>query len=665
MFSAAIKSGSAVTPTDPQFNYVTMLLHGDGTNGAQNNTFLDSSTNNFTITRNGNTTQGTFTPYGSNWSNFLGGGGNYFTTPASSASTIVGTMNGATNLTIECWIFPTAYSTQNFPAIIGDMNATGDEDNWSFGLNNSGVLMMYWFDGSLNRRQTSATVPLNTWTHIAVNIAAGVIGLFINGISQSLTGPTNLTTVSSSRGNLTLGQWNNADGGANSGLFKGFISNLRVIKASTYTANFTPSKTPLTAITNTSFLVFQSNRFIDNSANALTLTLTGSPSVQRFNPFIPTLPYSTSVIGGSGYFDGSGDNLSIASNANLAIGTGQYTAEFWIYFNSVTTLGEFFECTTTGNTGCFTFYFNGTNSLQVVATGGAGPTTVTWAPTTGQWYHIAATRDSSNNQRIFANGVLLGTATSTNNYGQNGFRLFSSTHNGYITDARLIVGSCLYTSSFIPPTSPLTAVSSTQMLMSYTNAGIFDNAMMNDLETVGNAQISTSVKKYGTGSMYFDGTGDALYATSQATTFGTGDFTLEFWIYFNAVNNSTTKFVYDMRNSGSTTASFLAQESNNTWTYWNGAGSVLSTGFTSSTFAATTWTHVAICRSSGTTKFFVNGTQTGSVADTSSYANSTLVFGARYNYANELNAYIDDLRISKVARYTANFTPPTAAFPNN
>ena len=47
-------------PVDPQFNYVTMLLHGDGTNGAQNNTFLDSSTNNFTVTRNGKTTQGSF-----------------------------------------------------------------------------------------------------------------------------------------------------------------------------------------------------------------------------------------------------------------------------------------------------------------------------------------------------------------------------------------------------------------------------------------------------------------------------------------------------------------------------------------------------------------------------------------------------------------------------
>jgi hypothetical protein len=56
-------AGQAGEDTDPFFNQTTLLLHGDGTNGAQNNTFLDSSTNNFTITRNGNTTQGTFSPF--------------------------------------------------------------------------------------------------------------------------------------------------------------------------------------------------------------------------------------------------------------------------------------------------------------------------------------------------------------------------------------------------------------------------------------------------------------------------------------------------------------------------------------------------------------------------------------------------------------------------
>ena len=55
--------GAVATVKDAYFNLVTLLLNTTSTNGAQNNTFLDSSTNNFTITRNGNTTQGTFTPF--------------------------------------------------------------------------------------------------------------------------------------------------------------------------------------------------------------------------------------------------------------------------------------------------------------------------------------------------------------------------------------------------------------------------------------------------------------------------------------------------------------------------------------------------------------------------------------------------------------------------
>ena len=72
----AAASGIGAEEADPNFNQTVLLLHGDGTNGAQNNTFLDSSTNNFTITRNGNTTQGTFTPFSlaaGEWSNYFDG----------------------------------------------------------------------------------------------------------------------------------------------------------------------------------------------------------------------------------------------------------------------------------------------------------------------------------------------------------------------------------------------------------------------------------------------------------------------------------------------------------------------------------------------------------------------------------------------------------------
>ncbi|MFN9955975.1 MAG: LamG-like jellyroll fold domain-containing protein, partial [bacterium] len=57
----------------------------------------------------------------------------------------------------------------------------------------------------------------------------------------------------------------------------------------------------------------------------------GSPSVQPFSPFNPLTPYSTSTVGGSGYFDGSGDYLSTASNAAFAMGSGNFTMEMWVY----------------------------------------------------------------------------------------------------------------------------------------------------------------------------------------------------------------------------------------------------------------------------------------------------------------------------------------------
>jgi len=118
MFLSKKLNMGAGTPatTDPQFNYVTMLLHGDGTNGAQNNTFLDSSSNAFTVTRSGNVTQGSFSPYGSNWSNNFNGSSDYLSSPANTALNM-----GTGNWTIECWVYISS-RTLNYPLIFGNNN---------------------------------------------------------------------------------------------------------------------------------------------------------------------------------------------------------------------------------------------------------------------------------------------------------------------------------------------------------------------------------------------------------------------------------------------------------------------------------------------------------------------------------------------------------------
>jgi hypothetical protein len=84
---------------------------------------------------------------------------------------------------------------------------------------------------------------------------------------------------------------------------------------------------------------------------------------------------------------------------------------------------------------------------------------------------------------------------------------------------------------------------------------------------------------------------------------------------------------------------------------------------------AGTWFHVALARASGQTRLFKDGTQVGSTySDSSNYSNAEMRLFARtdtFNSGAHLNGYIDEFRITKgVARYTANFTPPTAPFPD-
>jgi hypothetical protein len=291
----------------------------------------------------------------------------------------------------------------------------------------------------------------------------------------------------------------------------------------------------------------------------------------------------------------------------------------------------------------------------------------TWSPTVGQWYHIAVTRSSST-WYLFANGVQLGaTATNSTTFPNIAASVWVGTLQnptaesfvGYMCDMR-VVKSSVYTSAFTPPTAPVTAVANTQLLLNYTNAGIIDNTMINNLETVGNAQISTAQSKFGGSSMYFDGTGDYLTTPfSPLTQFGTGDFTIEFWLY--RTGGSVYQTILDTRSSGTASPwAVLLNSSNQPYI-------LIASDITSSiAVASATWTHIAICRASGTLRIFNDGVVGYSGANsTSMMPTGPLRIGKTIDNVYDLNGYIDDLRVTKgYARYTTTFTPPTAELPN-
>jgi len=640
---------------DPQFNYVTMLLHGDGTNGAQNNTFLDSSTNNFTITRNGNTTQGSFSPYGSNWSNYFASGGSDYLSLATA------TALGTGNVTVEFW-FNTPDTSATYYALYDGRSAANTDTG--FGIFQYGQTIEIYGNG-LKISTAASAFTANTWTHFAVVRTSGTCQIYINGVASgsSASYSNNFTsTIRTIARNATAGNY-----------FVGYISNLREVTSALYSGTFTPSTTPLTAVSGTTLLTCQSNRFVDNSTNNYVITLNGTPSVQRFNPFGTSTAYSTSVIGGSGYFDGSGDYLTIPSTSAFNFGSNNFTVEFW--WNTTKSGQNIINPTGTGN-GWAILLSGGNlgwnNSYNVTALFTVNATSIL----DNAWHHVAFVR-SSGTTYVYFDGVLKATNADPTVYTAGATDWFIGNGNianfqGYLCDMRINNGTAVYTSAFTPPTAPLTAITNTQLLTNYTNGAIFDNAMMNNLETVGNAQISTSVKKYGTGSLAFDGTGDYLVTPyTDLLQFGSGNFTIECWAYLTA-SNSSNFIIGNARNSdGSGGWLFFVDTSRYLGFYFTANGSYGTGGFytSSSQISFNTWTHIAATRNGSSFYLFINGVLVATNTSSTAIYNSTRVITIASDFAGASDAswtgYIDDLRITKgFARYTATFTPPTAAFSN-
>jgi hypothetical protein len=653
---AASKSGQSVVAasTDPNFKYVPLLLETTSTNGQQNNTFLDSSTNNFTITRNGTPTQGSVTPYWPNgyWSNYFNGSTDYITAPSTA-------MSYAGSFCVEFWFNTTTTTTYACP--------WSDEDGSNGGtilLNNganNGQITVYLTGGVSNFTSTSTGLNNGRWHHVALTRSGTSLRLFINGALENTAtvGSGTLTTASTERiGNSYFP----------SRFFGGYISNFRIVVGSpVYTSAFTPSTTPLTPITNTTLLTCQANRFLDSNTQvaAKTITVAGTPKVQAFQPFSPTASYTTAAYGGSGYFNGSTDKLTSPTDAAFNLASGSWTMEGFFQFTALANYATMVMCNLSNADG-FGLSLNNTSNITYYVNGTARITSGT-AISLNTWYHIAASSNGTTTT-LYVNGTSIGTTTTlptsksypvTVGAKNNSVEYFT----GYASNVRVVKGTAVYTANFTPPTTPVTAIANTSFLANFTNAGIYDAAVQNNALTVGSAQTSISQYQFPPTSMRFNGTTDYLsFASGNQFTLGTGDFTLEAWIY--PTSSSGAQGVLGLADGGSTGSLVF-------W-YNFSAGKVSLTVYNGTTANSTgsvslnTWTYVAFSRTSGSLKIFINGTLDSTVSFADNCNKSACVVGRSYSTLNQeyFIGYIQDLRITKgLGRYNATFPAPTAAFP--
>ena len=656
--------------TDADFNLVTSLYHFDGSNGAQNNTFLDSSDSGHSLTRNGNLTQGTFTPFSADegkWGVLFEEDNSDYLSLSNADFSF-----GTGDYTVECFVYFTGNDTTS--GGIFQTDSSGSATAPAMALRDTTGLTIYTSSGQ-KITGNNGTFALGVWYHLAFVRASSVIKVYKDGSlvtwddgTTSVADTTNITGTG-----FAIGRYY-----SNDYTLDGYISNFRVVKGTAvYTGAFSKPTTPLTDITNTVLLTCRNNRFMDASSEANTVSIgAGTPKIKPFSPFAPSAEYDASTMGGSGHFaNATSDSISF-SDSSLAIGTSDFTIEGWFYFDGNQSSGVgLFQQENGLNGPALGWWPGGSNGWQFYY--GSG----TWTHATGatatmfEWTHIAYVRSSSVSN-LYVNGVkATNNVSDGTNYASTNFvigQFYSSSYamEGYISNFKVSLNA-IYTSNFTPPTALVTPTSggssaaSTKVLVDFTNAGIIDSSRKTNVFTVANAQLDTSVKKFGSASAEFDHTGDYLQMpASSFVPIGSGDFTIECFVYHTSTPNGNGQGYFQLSNgylnSQVRGPAAGAEGNNGKWTMFAGTTQYTHTGLP----GTNTWYHVAMVRNSGTTKLYVDGTEYLSASDTTNYTDTYFIIGGWYSTSYLMDGYIDEFRISLKARYTSNFTAPTKAFPN-
>jgi len=346
---------------------------------------------------------------------------------------------GTGSYTVECWVNVTSGGASG-SGFVGKWYAgsQGTTNSWLLYRGTNGAL--YWVisaDGTNGTNYTTAasTVPTNKWVHCAAcyDSSTTTLRLFIDGVlAKTESSPNTPATVSR---NVSIGRWDIGDG-----TWSGYIQDVRIYKGlAKYTQNFIPASTDPDILPDT-------------------------PSGVAYSSNVALVPSTDGAVA----FDGSGDYLSLASSADFAFGTGDFTIEAFCYRQPGKFFTLFDHLVGVGN---FTIFAYADDVIQVYnnafLSSGVNPGN-------NKWFHLAVVRQSGV-LSFYIDGIK---ASNTHSFTFNfttagvniGVTQYAEYSTGFISNLHVVKGTALYTSNFTPPTAPISSVANTKLLCCKSNS---------------------------------------------------------------------------------------------------------------------------------------------------------------------------------------------------
>jgi hypothetical protein len=404
--------------------------------------------------------------------------------------------------------------------------------------------------------------------------------------------------------------------------------------------------------------------------------------------------------------DNENDYVTIPYSADFDIGSNDFSFDCQVYFDDlpanppanngynnalylIDTDGFKFAVANTYNSGVYTLtlsclYYYGVSSYELIEADVGAELTA------DAWHHIVLDREGNTMfLRIDGNIVARAYLTSAKRTAYNNssnislakeYATSGDPHagNAYINELRFVNGADEYnTPNFTPPTAAPSVDSNDVLVLNMEGADdstTFTDSSTANTKTVtanGNAKIKTSYAT-GVGSApvgdncgLFNGASYLSVPDSSDFTFGSGDFTLECWMYANSIHATQGIQFLNHLSLGTIQGYHFNIDPNGTVRFqpYNGgvAGTVALTS--SGKFTTGSWHHLAVVGDGSTIKIYVNGVQEASVTASAIGDASTVVkIGTAWTNAAYLNGAMDELRISDTTRYTSNFTPSTTPF---